>query len=159
MLRNGGWLSVPMRISEEHLIVSGRVDGAPANFVVDTGSPCTAIDRAFGDAHKITPTRERFSSQGIHFTDREARIVWLRHLVLGSYDADVTRAAMFDLSRLLESDRGAVKTSGLAGVETLRENFAVIDCGSLQLHLRKPNRRGEEEKIARGRERRLISPP
>ncbi len=134
LLREGGWSAIPLHLAENHLVVQGRVNGAMATFVVDTGAPITALDREFCRQHKIVPTRETFRSRGIHFDDRLARVAWIDHLAFGKYDAALTSVAVFDLARLLSSNR-----SGLLGVHTLQMNLAVIDCEEMMLYLRHPD--------------------
>ena len=135
-LKRGGWMPVPMRVVEGHLLVNGRVNAAAASFVVDTGSPVSALDRAFCASHKIVPSRKTFASRGIHFDDTGAGIAWVENFRIGKYDARRTPVAVFDLARLLRSSRNGLQGSGLLGSHTLQKNLAVIDCEGLRIWFR-----------------------
>src|SRR5207253_870781 len=123
---------------EGHLLADGKVNSAPATFIIDTGSPVSALDRSFCESRRIAVSRQTFSSRGIHFTDTGAGVTSVDDMRIGSYKIRGEPVAVFDISRLLQAGKQSPKAAGLLGAHTLEANLAVIDCENLKLYLRAP---------------------
>ncbi len=63
-LRQDGWTEIPMHVDQGHLVVRGSANRYAVDFIVDTGSPVSVLDKAFCAKHKIALNDETFSPQG-----------------------------------------------------------------------------------------------
>jgi predicted aspartyl protease len=137
-LRAGGWTEIPMHLNEGHLAVRVVVNKTPTEFIVDTGSPTSVLDREFCKAHDVPLSRRMFSSRGIHFQDASVQVGKIASLKVGAYRINDLPVAVFDLSRLLGLARNtkAALPDGLIGCETLVRHHGQIDCENMKLYLR-----------------------
>ncbi len=135
-----GSTEVPLQISGNHLVVKGAVNGSPLLWVVDTGAPFAVLDRRFSDRARLRLSRMSLLSNAIHFKDETTRVARLKQMRIGSFATQNQAVMVFDLSKLLRTDKSIDPETGLLGLNTLEMHDSVIDCGGLRLFLLPPAR-------------------
>ena len=137
-LKETGWTEIPMHLNDGHLAIHAAVNKVTTEWIVDTGSPASVLDRAFCKAHQLPLTRRVFASRAINFQDSGGQIGKVSLLKIGAYKISDLPVAVFDLSGLLglARDNHDPVPNGLLGCETLVRNRAYIDCGNMKLYLK-----------------------
>ena len=139
-LRQTGWVEIPMRVDQGHLIVRGSVNRSSLSFIVDTGSPVSVLDKTFCSKHRITLNDQSFSLRAIHFETGSAKVGKVADMKIGKLDINRTLVAVFDVTALLRSHAGSGDVPlGLLGSRTLARTRAFIDCENSRLYLKVPD--------------------
>lgn len=136
-LKQGGWTEIPMRIDQGHLVVRGMANRYSLDFIVDTGSPVSVLDRDFCSKHKIALNDQSFSLKAIHFQTGGAKVGKVADMKIGKLDIDRTLVAVFDVTALLRGGDGG-SPQGLLGSRTLERTRAFIDCENSKLYVKAP---------------------
>lgn len=136
-LKEGGWTEIPMHVDQGHLVVRGSANRYSLDFIVDTGSPVSVLDRAFCTKHKITLNDESFSLKAIHFETGGAKVGRVADMKIGRLDIDRTLVAVFNVTALLRGRDGDTP-QGLLGSRTLQRTSAFIDCENSRLYMKVP---------------------
>lgn len=147
MLEKAGWRGIPMRLQDEHLIVRATVNRKQIDFVVDTGSPISAIDRRICQYQRIALSDRMFSMKAIHFQAQAVKVGRVNDLKIGNVTLGHTLVAAFDVSAFLRSPGKPDERlpGGLLGSETLARGRALIDCEQMKLYLKPPANPGSWE--------------
>jgi len=117
--------------------VRGTVNRSSLDFIVDTGSPVSVVDRTFCDKHHIVLNDQSFSLKAIHFQTGGAKVGKVADMKIGRLDINRTLVAVFDVTALLKGDSGSGPL-GLLGSRTLERTRAFIDCENSNLYLKMP---------------------
>ena len=136
-LKRAGWMEIPMRVDQGHLLVRGTVNRSSLDFIVDTGSPVSVVDRTFCDKHHIVLNDQSFSLKAIHFQTGGAKVGKVADMKIGRLDINRTLVAVFDVTALLKGESGSAPL-GLLGSRTLERTRAFIDCENSNLYLKMP---------------------
>ena len=129
-LARRGFVRIPMRWDERHhLQVDARINGHPANLIVDTGSSATLIAQPVATASGVSllPLKVPVDATADMTPINIGRV---QELTIGGFqihDAEV------EIGRIIKEYGG-----GLLGEEHLSWNFGVIDVGGMNLYLRHP---------------------
>ena len=111
-LESSGSRVVPLRRTEDnHLYLTGRVNGRRSSILVDTGTPFTAISTNMARSTERDCTIAQLTLGDITLTNQPALVQDIR------YDG---QTAPFDI---------------VLGVDFLRRHAAIIDCGKRRLYL------------------------
>jgi predicted aspartyl protease len=138
-LKQDGWMEIPMRVDQGHLVVHGSVNRSSLDFVVDTGSPVSVLDQAFSRSHHITLTDQSFALRAIHFETGGAKVGKVADMKIGKLDINRTLVAVFDVTALLRGQAGSGNNPlGLLGSRTLLRAQAYIDCENSRLYMKIP---------------------
>lgn len=137
-LKAFGWREIPMRLQDEHLVVSAFVNHKETGFIVDTGSPVSAMDLRFCRHQRITLSDRMFSMNAIHFQAKAVKVGKIKDLKIGGAALGKTLVAVFDVSTFLKRSGKPDEDfpCGLLGAETLMRGRAFIDCGRMKLYLK-----------------------
>ncbi|MEP7072011.1 MAG: retropepsin-like aspartic protease, partial [Verrucomicrobiota bacterium] len=135
-----GFQSVPIHVTEGfNLYVDGKVNGTPAQLMVDTGAFATLLHRSFVKQMKI-PTRDTpFSSAAVNLRERGVQVARIRSLSVGKVDFAGRNVGVIDLSGLIyqRPHEGAKPIAGLLGAELLQRHHGIIDFGTRRLYLKR----------------------
>lgn len=137
---------IPLQIIELeqdnfHLLVKGVFsDGAPVNWVIDTGASKSVFDKNLQE--KYTPlddASEQIHSAGIGDEPLETSLGILKTFSLGKLKIETSKMALLDLAKINElySKSVDLKIGGLLGGDFLVKYQAVIDYKKRLLMLRK----------------------
>jgi predicted aspartyl protease len=135
-----GFQAVPMEVSDGfNLYVDGSINGAPAKFMVDTGSFATLLHRSFVRRMKIPTQETPFQSAAVNLKRRGVRLAHIRKLSVGSVNFIGKDVGVVDLEGLIHGRllQGSPPVAGLLGAEILNKNHGVIDFGSRTLYLKR----------------------
>lgn len=139
-LKKAGWLEIPMRVDQGHLVVRGSVNRYSLDFIVDTGSPVSVLDKTFSARHHIALEDQSFSLKAIHFETGGAKVGKVADMKIGKLDINRTLVAVFDVTALLRGPSGSGDVPlGLLGSRTLARTRAYIDCENSKLYLKAPD--------------------
>lgn len=134
-----GFRSMPIHVSSgDNLYVDGKVNGAPAQLMVDTGAFATLLHRPFVRRMKI-PTRETpFSSSGVNVGRDGVQIAFIKRLSVGTLEIRGKEVGVIDLEGLIHGGllQGTPPVAGLLGSEILQRHHGIIDFGTRTLYLK-----------------------
>jgi predicted aspartyl protease len=133
-----GLRQMPIRVSEGfNLYVDGAINGARAQFMVDTGAFATLLHRDFVRRMRIPLRETPFSSAAVNLRQRGVETARIRRLSVGSVDILGKDVGVIDLEGLIH--RGLLDAkppvAGLLGAEILRSHHGIIDFGTRTLYL------------------------
>ena len=143
-----GYEVVPLvRGSQNHLLASGRVNGEPATFLIDTGAEASFLQAERAQSFRVAPTGTEAPIGSRRFPLATASDLRLGAVSLGSATFSLYRAAQ--LGGPVPA-RGGGFADGIIGRDVLLRHRAVINCRARQLHLsRDPAQRMNVAAIAR----------
>lgn len=134
-----GLRAMPMRVSRGYnLYVDGRINGAPARFMVDTGAFATLMHRSYINSMRIPTRATPYSSAGVNLRQQGMRLATLNNLTFGDVNLRRKEVGVMNLDGLIQSKLldGKPPVAGLLGSEILQDHHGVIDFGTLTLYLK-----------------------
>jgi predicted aspartyl protease len=134
-----GWKNVPIRVSKGwNLYVDSKLNGKPAQLMVDTGSFTTLIHRPFVRQMKLPLRDTPYASGAVNLEERGLQLAVIRRFSIGPFMVKGKEVGVMDLKGLIHGDllKGEPPVAGLLGSEFLRRNHAIIDFGTRTLSLK-----------------------
>jgi hypothetical protein len=134
-----GWKNVPIRVSKGwNLYVDGKLNGKPAQLMIDTGSFTTLIHRPFLRQMKLPLRDTPYASGAVNLEERGLQLAVIRRFSIGPFMVKGKEVGVMDLKGLIHGDllKGEPPVAGLLGSEFLRRNHAIIDFGTRTLSLK-----------------------
>lgn len=134
-----GWKNVPIRVTKGwNLYVDGRLNGKPAQLMIDTGAFTTLIHRPFVRDMRLPLRNTPYSSGAVNLDERGLQLATIRRFAIGPFLVKGKEVGVMDLKGLIHSDllQGTPPVAGLLGSEFLRRNHAIIDFGTRTLYLK-----------------------
>jgi predicted aspartyl protease len=110
------------------MIMPVRINGQPANLIVDTGSNQVILDAAVAESCGVQPSQ--LGLRYIRFIRINGQLLpvgFAQSLIAGSMSFGSTLVALRDSSR---SDPGDTRADGVFGLDLLTQHKAVINCGT-----------------------------
>jgi predicted aspartyl protease len=108
------------------MIMSVRINGQPANLLVDTGSNQVILDAAAAESFGVRPSQRDL--RYIQFTRINGQLLpvgFAQSLIAGSMNFGNTLVTLRDSSH---SDTGDTRVDGVLGLDLLTQHKAVINC-------------------------------
>jgi predicted aspartyl protease len=134
-----GFRSMPIHVTAgDNLYVDGKVNGLPAQLMVDTGAFATLLHRPFVRRMKI-PTREtEFSSSGVNIARDGVQVALIKRLSVGTFEIKGKEVGVIDLEGLIHGGmlEATPPVAGLLGSEILQRHHGIIDFGTRTLYLK-----------------------
>jgi predicted aspartyl protease len=134
-----GFRSMPIHVTAgDNLYVDGKVNGLPAQLMVDTGAFATLLHRPFVRRMKI-PTREtEFSSSGVNIARDGVQVALIKRLSVGTFEIRGKEVGVIDLEGLIHGGmlEATPPVAGLLGSEILQRHHGIIDFGTRTLYLK-----------------------
>lgn len=134
-----GWKNVPIRVSKGwNLYVDSKLNGKPAQLMIDTGSFTTLIHRPFVRQMKLPLRETPYASGAVNLEERGLQLAVIRRFSIGPFMVKGKEVGVMDLKGLIHGDllQGEPPVAGLLGSEFLRRNHAIIDFGTRTLSLK-----------------------
>jgi predicted aspartyl protease len=129
--------------AQNHLLVNVTLNGHPASFLIDTGSPFSAVDvRKAGSLGLTAITGSMRLPKQLLVNSREAPVARIKQLIVGSDDLGSGPVVLIDLHGFPEFRHAIFSRSevvGILGLDVLQKYSAVIDFGKRQLILETQN--------------------
>ena len=122
-----------------NLYVDGKINGAPAKLMVDTGAFATLMHRDFMQRMKIPMRKTRYNSAGVNLRERGLQLATINRLSIGKVHFRKKEVGVMDLEGLIHGGLLGAKppVAGLLGSEILQHHHGIIDFGSLTLYLKR----------------------
>ena len=134
-----GWKNVPIRVSKGwNLYVDSKLNGKPAQLMIDTGAFTTLIHRPFVREMRLPMRDTPYTSGAVNLDERGLQLATIRRFAVGSFLVKGKEVGVMDLDGLIHGDllKGTPPVAGLLGSEFLRRNHAIIDFGTRTLYLK-----------------------
>ncbi len=134
-----GWRGVPIRVTKGwNLYVDCKLNGRPAQLMLDTGAFTTLIHRPFVRAMKLPLRDTPYTSGAVNLDDRGLQLATIRRFSVGSFSVKRKEVGVMDLGGLIHGEllKGEPPVAGLLGSEFLRRNHGIIDFGTRTLYLK-----------------------
>jgi predicted aspartyl protease len=135
-----GFHSMPLHVTKDYnLYVDGKINGAPAKLMVDTGAFATLVHRDFIRRMKIPTRATRYNSAGVNLRERGLQLATINQLSIGRLRFWKKEVGVMDLAGLIHGPllAGTPPVVGLLGSEILQDHHGIIDFGTLTLYLKR----------------------
>jgi predicted aspartyl protease len=138
-----GFTRVPIRLTRDRQCeVDAAINGHPTRLLVSTGASFTFLGREAGATARVfaAPLRLAYDLGSGHLASISGGSA--KDLAIGDFIVHYTDVTLADVSsQILRPNVPEETNSGLLGIEVLSMNYAVIDFGSMNLYMRRPDRR------------------
>lgn len=134
-----GWKNVPIHVTKGwNLYVDGKLNGKPAQLMIDTGSFTTLLHRPFVREMRLRLRDTPYTSGAVNLDERGVQLATIRSFAIGPFLVRGKEVGVMDLEGLIHGDllQGTPPVAGLLGSEFLRRNHAIIDFGTRTLYLK-----------------------
>jgi predicted aspartyl protease len=134
-----GWRAVPIRVTRGwNLYVDCKLNGKPAQLMIDTGAFTTLIHRSFVHGLHLPLHETPYTSGAVNLEERGLQLATIRRFSVGSFKVRKKEVGVMDLAGLIHGDllHGSPPVAGLLGSEFLRRNHGIIDFGTRTLYLK-----------------------
>lgn len=134
-----GRKSIPIRVTKDwNLYVDSKLNGKPAQLMIDTGSFTTLIHKPIVREMRLPLRSTPYTSGAVNLDERGLQLATIRRFAVGSFMVKGKEVGVMDLQGLIHSDllQGTPPVVGLLGSEFLRRNHAIIDFGTRTLYLK-----------------------
>ena len=134
-----GWKNVPIRVTKGwNLYVDSKLNGKPAQLMIDTGSFTTLIHEPIVHEMRLPMRNTPYTSGAVNLEERGLQLATIRRFAVGSFMVKGKEVGVMDLQGLIHGDllHGTPPVAGLLGSEFLRRNHAIIDFGTRTLYLK-----------------------
>lgn len=136
-LRGSGYSVVDIELPRGIRQVSGKINGKPVNFMLDTGTFSSCIDINHVANLGIDNSQFDYRAGGIGEGSSTVGVAKLKSLEIGGYRTGNIRFAVMDLSYVNEGETDeSLIIHGLLGPEVLDRAEAIIDCDNWKLYLK-----------------------
>jgi hypothetical protein len=138
-INHRGWKNMPIRVTKGwNLFVDSKLNGKPAQLMIDTGAFTTLIHRPFVREMRL-PTRDTpYTSGAVNLDERGLQLAIIRRFAVGPFLVKGKEVGVMNLDGLIHGDllQGKPPVAGLLGSEFLHRNNAIIDFGTRTLYLK-----------------------
>ena len=138
-INHRGWKNMPIRVTKGwNLYVDSKLNGKPAQLMIDTGAFTTLIHQPFVREMRL-PTRDTpYTSGAVNLDERGLQLAVIRRFAVGPFLVRGKEVGVMNLDGLIHGDllKGQPPVAGLLGSEFLRRNNAIIDFGTRTLYLK-----------------------
>lgn len=140
-LSNNGYASIPFKQNAAGLlIVNAMINEVMGLFILDTGAGTTVVDEREADYLRLSLDLDSISYSGGGAGGHSLAVIPCRgnKMQLGNYIAEDFTVAAMNLEHAKEAlaQQGANETlHGIIGVDILKPAKAIIDYGTMTLHL------------------------
>ncbi|CAN5581518.1 hypothetical protein BH20VER3_BH20VER3_12790 [soil metagenome] len=134
-----GWKTMPIRVSKGwNLYVDGKLNGKPAQLMIDTGAFTTLIHRPFVRELRLKTRDTPYTSGAVNLEERGLQLAIIRRFAVGPFLVKGKEVGVMNLDGLIHGDllQARPPVAGLLGSEFLRRNNAIIDFGTRTLYLK-----------------------
>ncbi|MEO8043632.1 MAG: aspartyl protease family protein [Spartobacteria bacterium] len=134
-----GWKNMPIRVTKGwNLYVDSKLNGKPAQLMIDTGAFTTLIHRPFVREMRLKTRDTPYTSGAVNLEERGLQLAVIRRFAVGPYLVKGKEVGVMNLDGLIHGDllKGKPPVAGLLGSEFLRRNNAIIDFGNRTLYLK-----------------------
>jgi hypothetical protein len=134
-----GWRGVPIRVTKGwNLYVDSKLNGKPAQLMIDTGAFTTLIHGPFLREMRLPLRDTPYTSGAVNLDDRGLQLATIRRFSVGKFMVKRKEVGVMDLGGLIHGDllKGSPPVAGLLGSEFLRRNHGIIDFGTRTLYLK-----------------------
>ena len=134
-----GWREVPIRVTKGwNLYVDSKLNGKPAQLMIDTGAFTTLIHKPFLHEMRLNFRETPYTSGAVNLEDRGLQLATIRRFSVGNFTVKRKEVGVMDLAGLIHGDllTGDPPVAGLLGSEFLRRNHGIIDFGTRTLYLK-----------------------
>ena len=134
-----GWKNVPIRVTKGwNLYVDSKLNGKPAQLMIDTGAFTTLIHRPFVREMRLPLRDTPYTSGAVNLEERGLQLATIWRFAIGPFLVKGKEVGVMDLKGLIHGDllKGEPPVAGLLGSEFLRRNHAIIDFGTRTLYLK-----------------------
>ncbi|MGI8890042.1 MAG: aspartyl protease family protein [Chthoniobacterales bacterium] len=134
-----GWKTMPIRVTKGwNLYVDGKLNGKPAQLMIDTGAFTTLIHRPFVKEMRLKTRDTRYTSGAVNLDERGLQLAVIRRFAVGPLMVKGKEVGVMNLEGLIHGEllKGEPPVAGLLGSEFLRRNNAIIDFGTRTLYLK-----------------------
>jgi predicted aspartyl protease len=134
-----GRKNVPIRVTKGwNLYVDSKLNGKPAQLMIDTGSFTTLIHKPIVREMRLPLRNTPYTSGAVNLDERGLQLATIRRFAVGSFMVKGKEVGVMDLQGLIHGDllQGTPPVAGLLGSEFLRRNHAIIDFGTRTLYLK-----------------------
>ncbi|MGI8956653.1 MAG: aspartyl protease family protein [Chthoniobacterales bacterium] len=134
-----GWKNMPIRVTKGwNLYVDSKLNGKPAQLMVDTGAFTTLIHRPFVREMRLKTHDTPYTSGAVNLDERGLQLAVIQRFAIGPYLVKGKEVGVMNLDGLIHGDllQGQPPVAGLLGSEFLRRNNAIIDFGNRTLYLK-----------------------
>ncbi|MBA3651297.1 MAG: aspartyl protease family protein [Chthoniobacterales bacterium] len=134
-----GWKNMPIRVTKGwNLYVDGKLNGKPAQLMIDTGAFTTLIHRPFVREMRLKTRDTPYTSGAVNLEERGLQLAVIRRFAVGPYLVKGKEVGVMNLDGLIHGDllHATPPVAGLLGSEFLRRNNAIIDFGTRTLYLK-----------------------
>ena len=138
-INHRGWKDIPIRVTKGwNLYVDSKLNGKPAQLMIDTGAFTTLIHRPFLREMRLPLRETPYASGAINLQERGLQLATIRRFSVGNFHVKGKEVGVMDLRGLIHGDllEGEPPVAGLLGSEFLRRNHAIIDFGTRTLYLK-----------------------
>jgi len=130
---------IPLRLTATgHLEVEVGINGHRANFLVDTGSPRTVVDRKASSRLEIPSGVPGQTAQGLGSSAFPTEFSSVHTFSLGPILLKNEQVILMDLSVVNAGQSADKQIDGIIGADFLAKYKAVLDYGKMILSLRMP---------------------
>jgi predicted aspartyl protease len=134
-----GWKNMPIRVTKGwNLYVDSKLNGKPAQLMIDTGAFTTLIHRPFVREMRLKTRDTPYTSGAVNLDERGLQLAVIQRFAIGPYLVKGKEVGVMNLDGLIHGDllQGEPPVAGLLGSEFLRRNNAIIDFGNRTLYLK-----------------------
>ncbi|MEO8439398.1 MAG: aspartyl protease family protein [Spartobacteria bacterium] len=134
-----GWKDMPIRVTKGwNLYVDSKLNGKPAQLMIDTGAFTTLIHRPFVREMRLKTRDTPYTSGAVNLDERGLQLAIIRRFAVGPYLVKGKEVGVMNLDGLIHGEllQGEPPVAGLLGSEFLRRNNAIIDFGTRMLYLK-----------------------
>ncbi len=138
-INHRGWKNIPIRVTKGwNLYVDSKLNGKPAQLMIDTGAFTTLIHRPFVREMRLRTRNTPYTSGAVNLDERGLQLAIIRHFAVGPFLVRGKEVGVMNLDGLVHGDllKGKPPVAGLLGSEFLRRNNAIIDFGTRTLYLK-----------------------
>jgi predicted aspartyl protease len=137
-VNRAGLRAIPIHVSNgRNLYVDGKINGASAKLMVDTGAFATLLHRPFVRRLNVQLYNTQLTSGGVNLRERGVQTAMIKRLSVGSVEYRAKQVAVIDLQGLIHGGLldANPPVAGLLGSELLRRHHGIIDFGTQTLYL------------------------
>lgn len=130
---------MPIRVTKGwNLYVDSKLNGKPAQLMIDTGAFTTLIHRPFVREMQLKTRDTPYTSGAVNLDERGLQLAVIRRFAVGPYLVKGKEVGVMNLDGLIHGEllRGEPPVAGLLGSEFLHRNNAIIDFGARTLYLK-----------------------
>lgn len=129
-LKDKGYTRIKFKISKtQHLLIKGKINGIPGNFILDTGASNSCVDFGGITLFDLSATDSDTKAAGAGGTGMLTQMSLKNTLKLGRWNSKGFGLVIFDMSHVNEAllQYKAKPVHGIIGADILMKGKAIID--------------------------------